>query len=914
MFEHENIPVKSVDLSHPFFTCDSVITEAVDITDVLGTIPEAWGQFNVVYSLDAETQAYEDKNGVMRNKVLSYQIGSLNVKKMTYRECIIFPVNGKRLSLKDIISNAVNLAGLGRTKATGAKILQLTHYGVMEWSLFADRLKLGFFKEIHDVPLCFDFTEIKSVKLKNKHSATVLFINSDTYLHAPAKMRSLAAISMMTNSKKVSIGGHINNMEKLMEDDLPLFINYSINDVRVTLEYEALFLNKVYEMTGVPFIPKTLGDLSVRCLDSIIRQFNNIHLDKTLKVINNPPLLELIGKEIIKTVDSKGHDRRSFSYRKAYSWNKVLCGDAYHGGLNISFLCAERKAGTGKVFVDLDFSGAYPSALATCGDIDYETVHSRGGIDGIEVRSIEELLKLIEIDTSMLSGVPHYYFDISFKWDDGTLFPSIPCSIENVGLIYPLEGDTCCTASELLYALSTGKVAVKINTYTGFSSKINMFTLSRVFKQLTERRAAAPKGSLENLMWKEVSNSLYGKMAQGIKERKIYDMTSGTSRQLSPSPISCVYYAASCTGVVRAALAALINILAETTGCSVVSATTDGLIAEVPLPEDLLIKTDENGIVIPPSIEEILDHSLLKRLEESYPISLLIEGRRKMGCLNWLDVKHMGDEVGSYRTRANWLTWQGVQQCKAASGMKVPDYEKMREIASNNMLSQIDKRRLPTMREIFNGKVAVDLVEISSTQMSSLGPDGKRVYSVDGLYSYPPLTAAVVLKQRAVIKYRKKKHGESVDPARLSLCIACTDNSISVPSRDSIRRVTEKMVLRVIARMDKKKYFGGRSYKVIAAMLGLKDLKNYKRKAPVFGCIPDCEESRKVIMDIALKVGLSGNENEFEKLLFPIEQSGSPMEIPAAVDPSPENYIDEEDWSWEEESVIDEDDDTSVAV
>ncbi len=69
-----------------------------------------------------------------------------------------------------------------------------------------------------------------------------------------------------------------------------------------------------------------------------------------------------------------------------------------------------------------------------------------------------------------------------------------------------------------------------------------------------------------------------------------------------------------------------------------------------------------------------------------------------------------------------------------------------------------------------------------------------------------------------------------------------------------------------------------------------------------------------MIRDIALKVGLSGNENEFEKLLFPIEQSGSPMEILAAVDPSPENYLDEEDWSWEEESVIDEDDDTSVAV
>jgi hypothetical protein len=38
------------------------------------------------------------------------------------------------------------------------------------------------------------------------------------------------------------------------------------------------------------------------------------------------------------------------------------------------------------------------------------------------------------------------------------------------------------------------------------------------------------------------------------------------------------------------------------------------------------------------------------------------------------------------------------------------------------------------------------------------------------------------------------------------------------------------------------------------------------------------------------------------------------MEIPAAIDPSPGNYIDDEDWSLEEESVIEEDDDACVAV
>ncbi|MGD9665978.1 MAG: hypothetical protein AB7U31_00820 [Synergistaceae bacterium] len=908
MFEHENIPRESVDLAHPYFTCESVITEAVDITGAFGKIPKAWDEVDVVYSLDAETQAYEDENGVMRNKVLSYQIGSLNVEKKTYRERFIFSVNGKRLSLKDIISVAVDLAGLGRTKASGAKILQLTHYGLMEWSLLSDRLELDFFKEINDVPLCFGFAEIKSVKLKNKHSVSVLFSNSDTYLHAPAKSRSLAALSMMTNSKKVFIGESINNMEKLMDDDLPLFINYSMNDVRVTLEYEALFLNKVHAMTGIPFIPSTLGDLSVRCMDSIIREMNNIPFDQKLKVINNPPLLELIGKEAVKTVDSKGHDRRALHYRKPYSWNKVLCGDAYHGGLNISFLSAERKAGPSKVFVDLDFSGAYPSALAICGDIDYLTVDSRGGINDVEVRSVEELLRVIKIDASVSSGVPHYYFDISFKWDDNTLYPSIPCSIGMVGLVYPLAGDTCCTAPELLYALSTGKVAVKIRTYTGFSLKRDMFTLSAVFRQLTARRAEAPKGSLENLMWKEVSNSLYGKMAQGIKERNIYDMYSGISRQLSPSPISCVYYAASCTGLVRAALSAMIDILGETPGCSVISATTDGLIAEVPLPEGLLITTDENGVVIPPSIEDILEPSLLKRLEGSYPISLLIAGRHKMGCLNWLEVKHMGDTVGSYRTRANWLTWLGVQQCKAASGMKVADYEKMREIASNNMLTPIEKKRLPTMREIFTGKVAADLVELSSTQMSSLCPDGKRVYEVDGLSSYPPHTVAVVLEQRAIIKHRKKKHGKSVDPAQLALCIACAEKGVYVPGNDSIRSVTERMVLRVIARMKKKEYFRGKTYKAIAALLGLKDLKNPCRNAPVFGCIPDCSVSRDAIRRMANKVDLTGNEDEFNRLLFKLELYGSSSKIVEDVDPLLLDSVDEELWPSEEGGVIEEGD------
>ncbi len=940
-----------VDPEHVFFTNKCVIDNPVDITGALGGIPEPWNSYDIVYSLDAETQAYTDDLGNLRNKVLSYQIGALNIKKRTYRECIVFPENGKRLRLRDIISNAIGLAELGRTKADGANVLQLTHYGIMEWSLFQDRKDVSsFFKEVHKVPACFRTKVIKSVPLKGSHYVKVLFRSCDTYLHAPAGFRGLEKLSEMTLIKKVSIGDWIKDMEGLLRDNRDLFIHYALSDIRATLEYEALFLHKVYLMTGTPCLPVTLGDLSVKCFDSIIRDMNNIPKTPILKIIDNEPLLRLMGKEITSYTDSRGHSRKSYKYTDKYSWNKTLCSDSYYGGLNISFICGERKAAPGKVFLDLDFCGAYPTALAACGDIDFNAVSVR--FNEIQVRTVDELLKYLKMDLCDISEVPHYYFCLDFKWAPDTLFPSIPCHTD-AGLIYPLEGYTYCTMPELLYALSTGKVSVTINAYTGFKSKRDAFTLAGVFKKLTEERKKSVKGTLEERMWKEVSNTLYGKMAQGIKERKVFDITRNESRTLGPSPISCVYYASSCTGLVRAALSSAIDVIGNADGCSVVCATTDGFIAEVPLPEGFEIKTDDNGIVVPPSIEELLDPALLEHLESEYPIHLMIKARHKMGCGNWLEIKHVGDEVGSYKTRVNWLTWEGVQQCKAASGMQVDDYNKIREIAASDKLVLIQKKRLPSMREILDGKV-FDLISLITTQKASLSPDGKRVYSQDGLSSLPPATVSDVLKTRAVIKHRKKL-GEMVKPKDLHLLISCAKNNVKVPKKNGLFRVTEMMVLRVIARMDKKRYFGGRSHKAVAALLGLKDLKNYKRQAPVFGCIPDCEESRKVIRDIALKVGLSCNENEFEKLLFPIEQSGSSMEIPPALDPSPENcineegsssddgvefegllfpleqtdssmeipvavdpypenYIDEEDWSWEEESVIDEDDDTSVAV
>ena len=47
-----------------------------------------------------------------------------------------------------------------------------------------------------------------------------------------------------------------------------------------------------------------------------------------------------------------------------------------------------------------------------------------------------------------------------------------------------------------------------------------------------------PKKSLENLFWKELTNSTYGKTAQGLRERRVFDLKALDTRRLEESKIT----------------------------------------------------------------------------------------------------------------------------------------------------------------------------------------------------------------------------------------------------------------------------------------------------------------------------------------------------------------------------------------
>ena len=91
-----------------------------------------------------------------------------------------------------------------------------------------------------------------------------------------------------------------------------------------------------------------------------------------------------------------------------------------------------------------------------------------------------------------------------------------------------------------------------------------------------KNRRLYPKKSLDALFWKELSNSTYGKTAQGLREKRVFDLREKTTLRLPESKITNPYFASYITSFVRATLGEIINSLPAHR--SVFNATTDGFL------------------------------------------------------------------------------------------------------------------------------------------------------------------------------------------------------------------------------------------------------------------------------------------------------------------------------------------------
>ncbi|WP_247882297.1 hypothetical protein [Brucella intermedia] len=82
---------------------------------------------------------------------------------------------------------------------------------------------------------------------------------------------------------------------------------------------------------------------------------------------------------------------------------------------------------------------------------------------------------------------------------------------------------------------------------------------------------------MTTFFWKEVGNSTYGKTAQGLREKRVYNLQNDGMEALPPSKITQPYFASFITSYTRAVLGEILNSFPE--DVHVFSVTTDGFLS-----------------------------------------------------------------------------------------------------------------------------------------------------------------------------------------------------------------------------------------------------------------------------------------------------------------------------------------------
>jgi hypothetical protein len=152
--------------------------------------------------------------------------------------------------------------------------------------------------------------------------------------------------------------------------------------------------------------------------------------------------------------------------------------------------------------------------------------------DSIRLLSEKEL-NLLTKDEVLYS---YLIIHADFEFPSSTKYPSIPCYVDENCTVYPLKGSCVITGAEYLLAISQQCIfSFKLINLIPFSNSehTDLRPFSTVLKQVQEKRREYPKGTISNLMYKEIGNSIYGSVVRGISDKRKFDIKSkGTVRMV----------------------------------------------------------------------------------------------------------------------------------------------------------------------------------------------------------------------------------------------------------------------------------------------------------------------------------------------------------------------------------------------
>ncbi|WP_250695438.1 DNA polymerase [Escherichia coli] len=387
--------------------------------------------------------------------------------------------------------------------------------------------------------------------------SNVAFI--DTLLITPGGM-GLAECGELLGLPKLTIPApySITNMREYLLGDRAGFEAYALRDAEIAVRYALQVRNFCARELMIDRVPATIGAMAVSRFTKTLKE-NNMSPEVCLGTHIKTRELWLTEKQAFRTIKNPA----SVPSRELFETFPINC---YHGGRNECFMMGVTPSDH---WYDYDLAGAYTTGLLDILTPDYGNIRLSKNPDDY-------------------CGHVMGFALVTFRFPESVPYPSLPVRTDQYGLFFPLSGESWATAPEIELALSLG---AEMTIHNGIivpwicdTSPHNSESTS-VFlpfvQQVRENRNRHIKGSLEEKFWKEIGNSLYGKLAQGLRAKTAFDTARGLNRSLPPSSVTQPFFAAHVTGFIRAVAGELMNALPSDS--SVVSVTTDGFLTNCPL-------------------------------------------------------------------------------------------------------------------------------------------------------------------------------------------------------------------------------------------------------------------------------------------------------------------------------------------
>ncbi|MCG2578075.1 DNA polymerase [Dechloromonas sp. XY25] len=337
-------------------------------------------------------------------------------------------------------------------------------------------------------------------------------------------------------------------MDLLLQGNKHAFEKYGLRDSEIAVRFYLHLLDFAEKHAGKRSLPATASSLAVRIFTKTLKD-SQVDFNAAFGVTEGSSTYWNSTRERVVTKTEK-----SPSPMRAI--NEPFIASCYSGGRNECYAFGPTTIG---VFNDFDLAGAYTTGMVDLRHIDYDRYwYSRNPQDFV--------------------GHVLGFAYVRFAFPKGTRFPSMPVRNSHGGLVYPLTGLSYCTAPEIEVALNLGcKLDILHGVIFPWCEGDNRLFEPYVM-HIRSLRKSFVKGSLFELYSKLLGNSLYGKTAQGLKAKTVFDSQGMKSVELPHSILTNAAIAAHTTGFVRAVLSE--QIAGIPPHRNVISATTDGFITD----------------------------------------------------------------------------------------------------------------------------------------------------------------------------------------------------------------------------------------------------------------------------------------------------------------------------------------------